>query len=88
MELRVPTLVQELAAAGQDQPPSRYVQHERERRPGLAGGTLVGNAADMPEPVPVIDLRGLLSCAAEGAQEASKLRSALQSCYFTLSFIY
>ncbi|PUZ61954.1 hypothetical protein GQ55_4G319500 [Panicum hallii var. hallii] len=76
---RVPTLVQELAAAGQDQPPSRYVRHESERRPGLAGGTLVGNAADMPEPVPVIDLRRLLSCAAEGTQEAGNLRSELQS---------
>ncbi|RCV20413.1 hypothetical protein SETIT_4G054200v2 [Setaria italica] len=61
------------------EPPSRYVRHEHDR-PGLAGGgALVGAAADMPEPVPVIDLRRLLSCGAEGADEAAKLRSALQS---------
>ncbi|PAN25508.1 hypothetical protein PAHAL_4G307400 [Panicum hallii] len=84
----MPTLVQELAAAGLDQLPSRYVRPERERRPGLAGGTLVGNAADMPEPMPVIDLRRLLSCAAEGAQEAGNLRSALQSWGMFLRILY
>lgn len=78
-------MVEELAAAT---PPSRYVRHEHDR-PGLPGGALVG-AADMPEPVPVIDLRRLLSCATdEGAQEACKLRSALQSWgIFLVSFFF
>ncbi|CAL5051373.1 unnamed protein product [Urochloa decumbens] len=71
---RVPALVHELAAAAVHEPPSRYVRHEHDR-PGLVG------AADMPEPVPVIDLRRLMSSlsTAEGTQEAAKLWSALQS---------
>ena len=69
--LRIPMLVQELAAKVQ-QPPSRYVQPEQYHPVSL----LVG--AEKPEPIPVIDLSRLL--AADGADdEGSKLRFALQS---------
>lgn len=65
----VPTLAQVTAtAAATHEPPSRYVRHAKDR-------PAVVRAVDMPEPVPVIDIGQLLSC----AQEAGKLRSALQS---------
>ncbi|KAL6898020.1 hypothetical protein ACP4OV_006616 [Aristida adscensionis] len=64
---RVPKPVQELAAGLQQAPPSRYVQREQDR----PGGLLL--AADMPEPIPVVDLSRLPS----DAGEAAKLRSAL-----------
>ncbi|GJN29494.1 hypothetical protein PR202_gb17720 [Eleusine coracana subsp. coracana] len=74
---RIPSTVQELAATVQE-PPSRYLIPEQER---LGGQQLVG--AEMPEPVPCIDLRRLL--ASDGAEEeAAKLRSALQNWGFFL----
>ncbi|CAD6337484.1 unnamed protein product [Miscanthus lutarioriparius] len=73
---RVPSLVQELAATVQE-PPSRYLIPEQDRRDGQLAG------AEMPEPVPTIDLRRLF--ASDGAdQEATKLRAALQSWGFFL----
>lgn len=63
-----PRVVQELAAGGVEEPPSRYVLREQDR----AGGLLV--AGEMPEPIPVIDLSRL-----SAADEADKLRVALQS---------
>ncbi|TVU02462.1 hypothetical protein EJB05_52050, partial [Eragrostis curvula] len=65
---RVPTPVQELAAAVEE-PPSRYVPREQDRPSSI----LV--AADMPEPIPVIDFGRLL----DDAAEADKLYAALQS---------
>lgn len=60
--------MQELAAT-LEEPPSRYVLQEKDRR----GSPLV--ADDMPEPLPVINLSRL----SEDATEAAKLESALQS---------
>lgn len=65
---RVPTPVQELAAAVEE-PPNRYVLREQDRPSSL----LV--AADMPEPIPVIDLSRL----SEDPSEADKFKAALQS---------
>ncbi|KAL6898019.1 hypothetical protein ACP4OV_006615 [Aristida adscensionis] len=65
---RVPTPVQELAA-GVQAPPSRYVQREQDR----PGHRFL--AADMPEPIPIVDLSKLLT----DADELAKLRSALQA---------
>ncbi|TVU02332.1 hypothetical protein EJB05_52049 [Eragrostis curvula] len=74
---RLPSIVQELAATAKE-PPSRYLIPEQER---LGGQQLVG--AEMPEPVPGIDLRRLL--ASDGAEEeAAKLRSALHNWGFFL----
>ena len=68
--------MQELAATVQE-PPSRYLIPEQDRRDGQLAG------AEMPEPVPTIDLRRLF--ASDGAdQEATKLRAALQSWGFFL----
>ncbi|KAJ1258262.1 hypothetical protein BS78_10G061500 [Paspalum vaginatum] len=64
---RVPVPVQELAA-GVEEPPSRYVQREQDR----PGRLLL--AADMPEPLPVVDLGRL-----PAADEAAKLLAALQT---------
>ncbi|XP_062228222.1 2-oxoglutarate-dependent dioxygenase 11-like [Phragmites australis] len=64
---RVPTPVQEQAAAVEE-PPSRYIQREQNRP-----GSLL--AADMPEPIPVVDLSRLPAA----ADEAAKLRSALHT---------
>lgn len=64
---RVPTPVQELAA-GVVEPPSQFVLQEQDRPESLLF------AADMPEPIPVIDLSRL-----PAADEASKLWSALQT---------
>ncbi|XP_062228223.1 protein SRG1-like [Phragmites australis] len=73
----LPGTVQELAATVQE-PPSRYLLPEQDR---LGGQQLAG--AEMPEPVPTIDLRRLL--ASDGAgEEVAKLRSALQSWGFFL----
>jgi len=73
---RVPSIVQELAATVHE-PPSRYLIPEQDRRDGQLAG------AEMPEPVPTIDLRRLF--ASDGAdQEATKLRAALQSWGFFL----
>lgn len=61
---RLPSLVQELAATVQ----------ERDR----LGGQLAG--AEMPEPVPAVDLSRLsASHGAEAGEEAPELRSALHS---------
>ncbi|GJN29500.1 hypothetical protein PR202_gb17726 [Eleusine coracana subsp. coracana] len=65
---RVPTPVQELAAAVEE-PPNRYVLREQDRP-----GSLLA-VADMPEPIPVIDLSRL----SDDPVEAHKLKSALQS---------
>ncbi|XP_044962124.1 codeine O-demethylase-like [Hordeum vulgare subsp. vulgare] len=74
---RLPSSVQQLAASIQE-PPSRYLIREQEP----LGGNLAGT--EMPEPIPTIDL-GLLS-ASNDAEEAAKLRSALQTWgFFKLS---
>lgn len=66
------------------EPPSRYLLPEKER---LGGDELVG--AEMPEPVPNIDLRRLLASDDVGAEdEAAKLRSALQNWGFFLVGIF
>ncbi|XP_048542443.1 codeine O-demethylase-like [Triticum urartu] len=67
---RLPNSVQQLAANMQE-PPSQYLLREQE----LLGGNLAG--AEMPEPVPTIDL-GLLS-ASNDPEEAAKLLSALKT---------
>ncbi|XP_044426878.1 codeine O-demethylase isoform X2 [Triticum aestivum] len=67
---RLPNSVQQLAATVQE-PPSRYLLREHED----LGGHLAG--AELPELIPTIDL-DLLS-ASNDAEEATKLRSALQS---------
>ncbi|OEL22677.1 Protein SRG1 [Dichanthelium oligosanthes] len=73
---RVPSSVQELAATVQE-PPSRYLVPEQDRLSDQLAG------AEMPEPVPTIDLRRLLM--SDGAdEEAAKLRYALQSWGFFL----
>ncbi|XP_066387595.1 protein SRG1-like [Miscanthus floridulus] len=64
---RVPTPVQELAA-GVVELPSQFVLQEQDRPESLLLAT------HMPEPIPVIDLSRL-----PAADEASKLRSALQT---------
>ncbi|WVZ82274.1 hypothetical protein U9M48_029557 [Paspalum notatum var. saurae] len=74
---RVPSLVQELAATVRE-PPPRYLVPEQDRR----GDQLAG--AEMPEPVPTVSLRRLLASDDGAAEEASKLRSALQSWGFFL----
>uniref|UniRef100_R7W7F0 Flavonol synthase/flavanone 3-hydroxylase n=1 Tax=Aegilops tauschii TaxID=37682 RepID=R7W7F0_AEGTA len=67
---KVPPNVQELAAAGPEEPPSRYVVRDHDR-PALAGA-----GGDVTDPIPVVDL-GRLSCG--DADEAAKLQSALQT---------
>jgi hypothetical protein len=67
---RTPMLVQELAIKEQ-QTLSRYVQPEQYHPISLVDGT------EMPESIPVIDLNQL--SAADGSDEAIKLRLALQS---------
>ncbi|KAF7099758.1 hypothetical protein CFC21_101355 [Triticum aestivum] len=67
---RLPSSVQQLAASIQE-PPRQYLLREQEP----LGGNLAGT--EMPEPIPTIDL-GLLS-ASNDAEEAAKLRSALQT---------
>ena len=70
--------MQELAATVQE-PPSRYLIPEQDRRDGQLAG------AEMPEPVPTIDLQRLLASDDDYAdEEATKLRSALQSWGFFL----
>uniref|UniRef100_A0A0A9FYC6 Fe2OG dioxygenase domain-containing protein n=1 Tax=Arundo donax TaxID=35708 RepID=A0A0A9FYC6_ARUDO len=75
---RLLSIVQELAATVQV-PPSRYLLPEQDR---LGGQKLAG--ADMPEPVPAIDLRRLLASDDGAKEEAAKLRSALQNWGFFL----
>nr|WGH53114.1 HPPD inhibitor sensitive 1 [Oryza sativa] len=70
---RAPAIVQELAAAGVEEPPSRYLLREKDR----SDVKLV--AAELPEPLPVVDLSRL-----DGAEEATKLRVALQNWGFFL----
>jgi hypothetical protein len=73
---RAPAIVQELAAAGVEEPPSRYLLREKDR----SDVKLV--AAELPEPLPVVDLSRL-----DGAEEATKLRVALQNWgFFLVSF--
>jgi hypothetical protein len=75
---RVPSIVQELAATVPE-PPSRYLRliPEQDRRADQLAG------AEMPDPVPTIDLQRLL--ASDSAdEEATKLRSALLSWGFFL----
>ncbi|XP_062233473.1 protein SRG1-like [Phragmites australis] len=67
---KIPPIVQELVA-GVQEPPSRYVVREQDR-PAVAG-------AAMPEPIPVVDLSRLSADTHHGADEAAKLRSALQN---------
>jgi hypothetical protein len=64
---KVPTPVKDLAALVEE-PPSRFVQREEDR----PGSLMV--AADMPDPLPIVDLDKLST-----ADEAAKLRSALQT---------
>uniref|UniRef100_A0A0E0JYH5 Fe2OG dioxygenase domain-containing protein n=1 Tax=Oryza punctata TaxID=4537 RepID=A0A0E0JYH5_ORYPU len=71
---RAPAIVQELAAAGVEEPPSRYLLREKDR----CDVDLV--AGDLPEPIPVVDLSRL----AGGGDEATKLRAALQNWGFFL----
>ncbi|KAE8794476.1 Protein SRG1 [Hordeum vulgare] len=74
---KLPSSVQQLAASIQE-PPSRYLIRQQEP----LGGNLAGT--EMPEPIPTVDL-GLLS-ASNDAEEAAKLRSALQTWgFFKLS---
>ncbi|KAL6898018.1 hypothetical protein ACP4OV_006614 [Aristida adscensionis] len=70
---KVPALVQDLAADAAE-PPSRYVVPEEDR----PGSLLL--APDMPEPIPIVDLSRVLT----DADEAGKLRSALQTWGFVL----
>ncbi|XP_003564222.2 protein SRG1-like isoform X3 [Brachypodium distachyon] len=67
---RLPNSVQQLAVNVQE-PPSQYLLREQEP----LGWNLAGTK--MPEPIPTIDL-GLLSASSD-AEEAAKLRSALQN---------
>ncbi|XP_047075402.1 jasmonate-induced oxygenase 4-like [Lolium rigidum] len=64
---KIPPNVQELAAAGRDELPSRYVVPDHDRPTS-------GVASD--DPIPVVDISRLSSGAAD---EAAKLRSALQN---------
>ncbi|KAM3208057.1 hypothetical protein ACQJBY_063011 [Aegilops geniculata] len=67
---KIPPNVQELAASGPEEPPSRYVVRDRDRP------TLPGAGGDVTDPIPVVDLGRLSS---GDADEAAKLRSALQT---------
>uniref|UniRef100_A0A0D9WMH8 Fe2OG dioxygenase domain-containing protein n=1 Tax=Leersia perrieri TaxID=77586 RepID=A0A0D9WMH8_9ORYZ len=69
-----PAIVQELAAASVEEPPSRYRLQEKDHSDGMMV------AAEMPEPIPVVDLSQLAS-----ADEAAKLREALQNWGFFLA---
>ncbi|KAM0872051.1 hypothetical protein ACQ4PT_038971 [Festuca glaucescens] len=62
--------VQELAAAGRDEVPSRYVVSDHDRPTSTVASD------DVTDPIPVVDLNRLSSGAAD---EAAKLRSALQN---------
>ncbi|KAK1599238.1 hypothetical protein QYE76_026989 [Lolium multiflorum] len=62
--------VQELAAAGRDEVPSRYVVRDHDRP------TAAVASDDVTDPIPVVDLNRL---SAGAADEAAKLRSALQN---------
>lgn len=64
---KVPTPVKDLAALVEE-PPSRFVQREEDR----PGSLML--AADMPDPLPIVDLNQLST-----ADEAANLRSALQT---------
>ncbi|CAN6166394.1 unnamed protein product [Urochloa humidicola] len=66
--LKIPPIVQELAA-GVQEPPSQYVVRERDR-PAAAASRAI------PEPIPIVDLSRLSAAAAD---EVAKLRSALQN---------
>ena len=74
---RVPCIVQELAATVQE-PPSRYLIPEQDRRHDQLAGV------EMPDPVPTIDLQRLLASDDSADAEATKLRSALLSWGFFL----
>nr|CAB3467231.1 unnamed protein product [Digitaria exilis] len=74
---RLPSTVQELAATVQD-PPSRYRIPEQDPLSDQLAG------AEMPEPVPTINLRRLLASDDVADEEAAKLRSALQRWGFFL----
>ncbi|VAI32803.1 unnamed protein product [Triticum turgidum subsp. durum] len=67
-------MVQDLASAGVEEPPSRYLVHEQDRHGDLLA------ADEMPEPIPLIDLSRLMD-----ADEADKLRAALQTWGFFLA---
>ena len=69
--------MQEVAATVQE-PPSRYLIPEQDR----GGDQLAG--AEMPDPVPTIDLQRLLASDSAADEEATKLRSALQTWGFFL----
>jgi hypothetical protein len=78
---RVPSIVQELAATVHE-PPSRYLIPEQDRRDDQLAG------AEMPDPVPTIDLQRLLASDDSADEEATKLRSALLSWgFFLVSYI-
>ncbi|KAM0918489.1 hypothetical protein ACQ4PT_009005 [Festuca glaucescens] len=62
--------VQELAAAGTDEVPSRYVVRDHDRP------TAAVASDDVTDPIPVVDLNRL---SAGAADEAAKLRSALEN---------
>nr|TKW19931.1 hypothetical protein SEVIR_4G052100v2 [Setaria viridis] len=74
---KIPPIVQELAA-GVHEPPRRYLVREQDR-PAMAGVT-------MSEPIPIVDLSRLSPAPSDdhGADEAAKLRSALQNWGFFL----
>ncbi|KAM3275579.1 hypothetical protein ACQJBY_044133 [Aegilops geniculata] len=67
-------MVQDLASAGVEEPPSRYLVHEQDRHGDLLA------AGEMPEPIPLIDLSRLMD-----ADEADKLWAALQTWGFFLA---
>uniref|UniRef100_A0A453KXC7 Non-haem dioxygenase N-terminal domain-containing protein n=1 Tax=Aegilops tauschii subsp. strangulata TaxID=200361 RepID=A0A453KXC7_AEGTS len=65
--------VQELTAAGVEEPPRQYVLPEQDRHGDLLA------ADEFPEPTPLIDLSRLTD-----ADEAERLRAALQTWGFFL----
>jgi hypothetical protein len=75
---RVPSIVQVLAATVQE-PPSRYLIPEQDRRHDQLAG------AEMLDPVPTIDLQRLLASDDSANEEPTKLRSALLSWGFFLA---
>lgn len=67
--VKIHPTVQELVTGVQDEPPSRYVIPEQNRRPVVAG-------SEMPHPIPIIDLSRLSN---NNADEVARLQSALEN---------
>ncbi|KAF8733025.1 hypothetical protein HU200_015382 [Digitaria exilis] len=79
---KLPPIVQELAAAGVREPPSRYMVNENDR-PAIAG-------VPMPEPIPVVDLTQLFAGFSDtgDADEPAKLLSTVQNWGLFLQYSY